>query len=534
MTEKRPDYDAIIIGAGFAGMYMLTTLRQRCFSAHVIETAQDVGGTWYWNRYPGARCDVESLYYCYSFSERLQQEWEWTERFPSQPEILHYARHVADRFDLRRDITFGTTVRSADYDDGNRCWWVCTTAGASITARYLISAVGCLSSPRTPDFPGIESFSGESYHTGNWPHRDVEFTGKRVGVIGTGSSGIQAIPKIAEHARHLTVFQRTAQFSIPARNRPLDPAEQAAVKADYARLREEARHTQTGILHAQAPGNAAELPRQQVDSELHQRWAQGGMTFSGAFPDTLIDPAANEISAEFVRDRIRETVHDPDTAELLCPTDHPIGTKRICVDTDYYTTYNRDNVDLVSVREQPITRVVERGLQIGDREFELDALVFATGYDALTGPLNDIDIRGPEGGLLRDKWAAGPRSYLGLASSGFPNMFTITGPGSPSVLSNMIVSIEQHVEWITEHLHHLRNRGLTRTEADPDAEDEWVAHVNEAAGKTLYPQAASWYMGANIPGKARVFIPYIGGVGMYREICQEVADAGYRGFHLTA
>ncbi|MBE9375236.1 NAD(P)/FAD-dependent oxidoreductase [Saccharopolyspora sp. HNM0983] len=532
MTEQPPEYDAIIIGAGFAGMYMLTKLRERGFAAHVFEAGDDVGGTWYWNRYPGARCDVESLYYCYSFSEQLQQEWEWTERYPSQPEILRYARHVADRFDLRRDITFSTTVHEAAYDERHRCWRV-RTAGGSTTARHLITAVGCLSATQTPDFPGIDDFRGESYHTGRWPHRDVDFGGKRVGVIGTGSSAIQAIPLIAQQARQVTVFQRTAQFSIPAWNRTLDPAEQAAVKADYARLRDEARHSRSGILQDQLPDNATELPRRQVESELHRRWGHGGTTFTSAFPDTLTDAAANEISAEFVRARIREIVDDPATADLLCPTDHPIGTKRICVDTDYYATYNRDNVDLVSVREQPISRITDGGVQVGDRAFAFDVLVFATGYDAMTGPLNRIDIRGADGSLLRDKWAAGPRSYLGLAGAGFPNMFTITGPGSPSVLSNMIVSIEQHVEWIAEHLEHLRDRGLTRTEADPGAEDEWVAHVNEVAGETLYPQAASWYMGANIPGKPRIFLPYIGGVGTYREICREVADEGYRGFHLA-
>jgi cyclohexanone monooxygenase len=533
MNGDSPQYDAIIIGAGFAGMYMLKTLRDKGFRAHVYERGADVGGTWYWNRYPGARCDVESLYYCYSFSDELQQEWQWTERYPSQPEILRYARHVADRFDLRRDISFETNVRGATYDEKADAWTV-RTERSQVTARFLITAVGCLSATQTPDFPGIDTFRGESYHTGRWPHEEVDFTGKRVGVIGTGSSAIQAIPVIAERAAQVTVFQRTAQFSIPARNHPLSDEEQRRVKADYARLRAEARMTQSGILADRLETNAADVPADELRAELDRRWGIGGITFTATYPDTLFDAAANELSANYVRDRIREIVADPETAELLCPYDYPIGTKRICVDTDYYATYNRDNVALVDIRREPISAITPGGLRVGDRDFGLDVIVFATGYDAMTGPLNRIDIRGVGGHQLKDKWAAGPRTYLGVASAGFPNMFTITGPGSPSVLSNMIVSIEQHVEWIGEHLDHLRGNGIKRSEAVAEAEREWGEHVNVVAAATLLPQAASWYMGANVPGKPRVFMPYIGGVGAYRERCAEIAANGYPGFHLTS
>ncbi|KAA5826107.1 NAD(P)/FAD-dependent oxidoreductase [Saccharopolyspora hirsuta] len=532
MDEDRPQYDAVVIGAGFAGMYMLKTLRDAGFRVRAFERGGDVGGTWYWNRYPGARCDIESLYYCYSFSEELQQEWRWTERYPSQPELLRYARHVAERFDLRRDISFRTEVRAASYDEAHDRWAV-RTDDAELTARFLITAVGCLSATSTPDFPGIDTFRGEAFHTGRWPHEEVDFTGKRVGVIGTGSSGIQAIPVIAEQADHLTVFQRAAQFSVPAHNHPLSDQEQRRVKADYARLRAEARMSPSGILCERLEVNAVDVPREELRAELERRWRIGGTTFCAAYPDTLRDLAANELSAEFVREKIRATVRDPETAELLCPRDHPIGTKRICVDTDYYATYNRPNVSLVDLRKHPIAAITPAGLRAGDREFELDAIVFATGYDAMTGPLNRIDIRGTGGRRLADEWAAGPRTYLGLACVGFPNLFTITGPGSPSVLSNMIVSIEQHVEWIGAHLVHLREHGVRRSEADAEAQREWGEHVDEVAAATLYPRAASWYTGANVPGKPRVFMPYIGGVGTYREICDGVAADGYRGFRLT-
>ncbi|MGW4124807.1 flavin-containing monooxygenase [Nocardia sp. NPDC004711] len=528
-------YDVIVIGAGFAGMYLLHRLRDQLgLSVRVYERGEGVGGTWYWNRYPGARCDVESMFYSYSFSPELEQQWEWTERFPAQPELLRYANHVADRFDLRKDIRFGTTVVGAAYDEGRNEWDVTLGDGDRAIATYLITAVGCLSASRIPDIAGIESFGGDTYHTGRWPHEDVDFTGKRVAVIGTGSSGIQAIPLIAQQADHLTVFQRTASFSVPARNRELEHAEQQRIKADYRRLRATARRSITGAVEPEPIGKALEIDDDRRAAELQRRWHEGGGSFLRAFVDTMLDEEANRLSADFVRERIREIVKDPATAELLCPTTYPIGSKRICVDTDYYATFNRENVTLVDVREKPIEQVTPTGLRAGDTVHEFDAIVFATGYDAITGALDAIDLRGVGGQALAGAWAAGPRTYLGLASAGFPNMFMVTAPGSPSVLSNMIVAIEQHVDWITELISFARDNEITRVEAEVEAQDAWVNHVNKVAASTLYPMAASWYMGANVPGKPRVFMPYIGGVGNYGQICQEVAANRYRGFALTS
>ncbi|MFJ8925660.1 alpha/beta hydrolase fold domain-containing protein [Streptomyces sp. NPDC102364] len=533
-TPRTTQYDAIVIGAGFAGMYLLHRLRDDLgLRVRVFERGGGVGGTWYWNRYPGARCDVESMYYSYSFSEELEQEWEWTERYPSQPEILRYADHVADRFDLRGDIEFNTSVRGADYDAGTDTWTVTLEDGRRASASYLVTAVGCLSASRVPDFAGLDSFTGPTFHTGRWPHEGVDFSGRHVAVIGTGSSGIQAIPVIAEQAAHVTVFQRTPNFSVPANNRPLDPDEQRRVKAGYRELRAEARASASGVVVPPPLGNALDLDEARRTAELDQRWALGGTTFMGAFEDTSSDESANQISADYVRDRIRAIVDHPAVAELLCPTNHPIGTKRICVDTGYFETYNRDNVTLVSLGDKAIERITPHGLRVGGVDHTVDAIVFATGYDAMTGPLDALDIRGLDGVPLREEWAAGPRTYLGVASAGFPNLFMITAPGSPSVLSNMIVSIEQHVDWITDAIDHARRTGVVRIEAERDAQDKWVDHVNEAAQATLYPRAASWYMGANVPGKPRIFMPYVGGVGPYRDICDAVAEDGYRGFALT-
>ncbi|WP_131105594.1 flavin-containing monooxygenase [Ornithinimicrobium sufpigmenti] len=529
--ESTTEYDAIIVGAGFAGMYQLLRLREDLgLRVRVFERGTGVGGTWYWNRYPGARCDVESLFYSYSFDDQLQQEWQWTERFPTQPEILRYANHVADRFDLRPDMSFETSVESAVYDDDRHRWQVTTDDGQRYEAQFLITAVGCLSASRVPDFEGVEDFTGETYHTGRWPHEGVDLSGKKVAVIGTGSSGIQAIPVIAAQAEQVTVFQRTPNFSVPAQNRPLDPEEQAEVKAHFPALRQQARFSPAGVLVSDPIGATADLPEQDRAAELRKRWDEGGATIMSAFTDTAVDETANEVTAEFVRDQIRSIVKDPTTAELLLPRDHPIGTKRICIDTDYYETYNRDNVRLVSIRETPIERITRAGVRVDGTDYDVDVIVFATGFDAMTGPLNQIEIRGRGGQLLREKWAEGPRTYLGVASAGFPNLFMITGPGSPSVLSNMIVSIEQHVDWISDYISAIRRDGLAAVEPEQDAEDTWVEHVNEVASYTLYPKAASWYMGANIPGKPRVFMPYLGGVGAYREHCATVAEQGYPGF----
>ncbi|MEV0390341.1 NAD(P)/FAD-dependent oxidoreductase [Nonomuraea sp. NPDC050643] len=527
-------YDAVVVGAGFAGMYMLHRLRGLGMSVRAYETGAGVGGTWYWNRYPGARCDVESLQYSYSFSDELQREWEWSERYPSQPEILLYAEHVADRFDLRRDIQFETRVTRAAYDETANLWRVETDRGDRVAARYLITAVGCLSASRVPGFPGAASFPGPSYHTGRWPHEGVDFTGRRVAVIGTGSSGIQAIPVIAAQAAHVTVFQRTPNYSLPAHNRPMEPEYQGWFKAGHAGLRTTMRESAAGILSDPNPDSALEASEEERARVFESRWAKGGVSFMASFGDIAVNPEANEIAAEFVRGKIREIVTDPEVAELLSPRNHPIGSKRICVDTGYYATYNRPDVTLVDVRRAPIEEITPTGVRTADAEYPADVIVYATGYDALTGPLLAMDLTGKGGLSLRRKWAAGPRTYLGLMTAGFPNLFTITGPGSPSVLSNMIVSIEQHVDWITGCLGWLRDGQVATIDADPLAEDAWVEHVNEVAGYTLFPRADSWYLGANIPGKPRVFMPYAGGVGAYRVLCDQVAADGYRGFVLSA
>ncbi|WP_282571952.1 flavin-containing monooxygenase [Roseomonas acroporae] len=526
-------YDAVIVGAGFAGMYQLHRLRGLGLSAIVFEAADDVGGTWYWNRYPGARCDIESMQYSYSFDEGLQQEWRWAERYAPQPEILNYARHVADRFDLRRDIRFLTRVGSARWDEAEGLWHVATDRGDRVSARLCIMATGCLSTARRPDIPGQDDFAGATYHTGHWPHAGVDFSGLRVGVIGTGSSAIQAIPVIADQARHLTVFQRTPNFSIPAHNRPIDDDYEKLWKSDYRARREKARTMRTGILYDLSAVPALEATEEERRREYEARWANGGTAFMGAYADLLRDKAANDTAAEFVREKIRGIVEDPAVAEKLMPRDYPIGTKRICVDTDYYDTFNRDNVTLVDLRAEPIESITPTGLRTTAAEYEFDALVYATGFDAMTGALTSVDMRGRDGLSLAAKWAEGPRTYLGLMTAGFPNLFMITGPGSPSVLSNMIVSIEQHVDWITDCVAWMRAAGQDRIEATQEAEDAWVAHNNEVAHGTLYPAAASWYMGANIPGKPRVFMPYLGGVGVYREKCAAIAAAGYPGFRLS-
>ena len=532
-AHEETSVDAVVVGAGFAGLYMLLRLRELGLTATCFEAGDGVGGTWYWNRYPGARCDVESMDYTYSFSEELQREWKWSERYPSQPEILRYVNFVADRFDLRREITFETRVTAATFDETVNRWIVETDRGHRVSATYCIMATGCLSSPRKPDFPGVDSFEGETYHTGEWPHDGVDFTGKRVGIIGTGSSAIQSIPQIAAQAEHLYVFQRTPNFSIPAHNGPLDKERERWIEENFAEFREIARTSGFGGSNAFNMASALDATPEERQAEFEKRWQVGGIAFLGTYGDFLFNEEANELAAEFVRSKIRETVKDPEVAELLAPKDHPLGTKRICVDIDYYETYNRPNVSLVDVRTKPIAAITPTGLRTEDREFELDAIVFATGFDAMTGTLLRIDIRGRNGLTLQEKWANGPRAHLGIMIAGFPNLFTITGPGSPSVLSNMLLSIEQHVDWLSDLFEHLRKEERTTVEPTVEAEDAWVDHVNEIASYTLFPRANSWYMGANIPGKPRVFMPYIGGVALYRVKCDEVAASGYEGFVLA-
>ena len=534
MTAPRAQVDAVVVGAGFAGLYAHHRLRKLGLTIQGYEAAADVGGTWWWNRYPGARCDVESMDYSYSFSPELEQVWTWSERYATQPEILRYVNHVADRFDLRRDIQFETRVTAATWDESARRWHVVTDRGDRVTAQFCIMATGCLSAAKQPEVDGIDTFRGPIFHTGRWPHEGVDFSGQRVGVVGTGSSGIQSIPVIADQAAHLTVFQRTPNFTMPAKNAPLDPE---AVKARKARAREHRqamRESRAGVVVPVPEDSALGVDDEARAARFEQAWNSGtlyGMVAS--FNDLLVDRDANETAAEYVRARIREVVEDPEVAQRLSPRNHPFGTKRPCLDTGYYATYNRDDVTLVDVRSTPIVAITPTGIRTTTAEYALDAIVFATGFDAMTGPLLGPDIRGVAGTTLRDKWAAGPRTYLGIATAGFPNFFIVTGPGSPSVLVNMLVAIEQHVDWITDCIEYLRARHVASIDATVEAEDAWVDHVNAVANLTLFPTANSWYMGANVPGKPRVFMPYIGGFPRYNEVCSGVAADDYRGFTLT-
>jgi cation diffusion facilitator CzcD-associated flavoprotein CzcO len=525
-------YDAVVVGAGFAGLYTLHALRQLGLSVHVFEAGDDVGGTWYWNGYPGARCDVESVDYSYSFSEKLQQEWTWTERFASQPEILAYLRFVADRLDLRRDISLSTRVTAAEYDEAANSWNVRTSCGERIAARFCIMATGCLSAATVPHIQGLAEFEGRWLHTGNWPKEAVNLSGRRVGVIGTGSSGIQVIPSIADTVEQLYVFQRTPSFSVPARNAPLDPAFMQKTKEGYAERRMRNRQSAAGYVYDPNFESALEVPDDRRRHEFEVRWKKGGACFLVAYKDLLVSHEANEAAADFVREKIRRIVRDPRVAEALIPRGYPIGARRLCLDRGYYDTFNCANVTLVNLLEQPIERIVPEGVRTKGATYPLDVLIFATGFDAMTGTLLAIDIRGRAGMPLREKWAAGPRTYLGLSVAGFPNLFVVAGPGSPSVLSNVVVSIEQHVEWIAACLRHMRERSLTMVEAEPESESAWVEHVNALADRTLYPLARSWYSGDNIAGKPRVFMPYVGGVKKYREHCEQVAAQGYQGFVL--
>ncbi len=530
---EAPVFDALIVGAGFAGLYQLHCLRDRLgLSAHVLEAAEGVGGTWWWNRYPGARCDSESHAYAFYFSDDLLQSWDWSERYPEQPEILRYLNHVADRLDLKRDITFGARVNEASWDAATRLWRLRTGDGRRWAARYLITAVGCLSSANIPDIPGREDFAGRWYHTGHWPHGGVDFAGKRVGMIGTGSTGIQAAPVIAAQAAQLTVFQRTANYSIPARNRPLSTEFRRWAKDHAGEIRAAMHATTNGHPWPLGDRSALEVSAEEREAAYRAAWEKGGLALRATFRDILTSKAANDTASEFIKARIREVVKDPQTAAMLTAIDHPFATKRPPIDTEYFETFNRDNVTLVDVRADPVERITRDGIRLrSGAEHALDVIVFATGFDAMTGALLRMNVTGRGGLTLAEAWAAGPRTHLGLQVAGFPNMFTITGPGSPSVLTNMPVAIEQHVEWITACIAHLRAKGATEIEPSQEAVDRWVAHVNDAANATLMPQAGhSWYLGANVPGKPRVFMPYAGGMARYRAICDEVAAKGYEGF----
>jgi cyclohexanone monooxygenase len=530
-AAETASFDAVVVGAGFAGLYMLHRLRGLGLSARVYEAGGGVGGTWYWNRYPGARCDVESMQYSFSFSEELDQDWTWSEKYSPQPEILAYANHVTDRFDLRQDILFDTRVTAATWDARAKRWLIKTDCGDKVSAKFCIMAVGCLSAPNRPKFPGIEDFEGPVYHTGEWPHDGVDFTGLRVGVIGTGSSAIQSIPIIAEQASQLTVFQRTATWSVPAWNETLTPDYVKARKADYPALRAKARARPTGFYFPFNMKPALEASEDERHQRYEEAWQSGGLPFLGAFGDLLFEKGANDTIADFARDKIRGIVENPATAELLCP-DNVFGCKRLCVDTGYYATYNLPHVRLIDVSKTPIERITGHGIVVDGTEYPVDAIVSATGFAAMTGSFDKIAITGRDGLTLAEKWRAGPRAYLGLASAGFPNFFMITGPGSPSVLASMIQAIEQHVDWLADLMGHMRDIGSDTIEPVAADEDAWVEHVTEVSKVSLRSTCSSWYVGANIPGRPIVFMPYIGGFPIYVQKCNEVMNNGFEGFVL--
>ncbi len=525
--------DAVVVGAGFAGLYLLHRLREAGFTARGFEAADDVGGTWYWNRYPGARCDIPTVDYTFSFDPELERAWTWSEKYATQPEILRYLQFVADRYDLRRDITFETRVDRAVWDDDAEVWQLRTSTGEEVRCRYYVMATGCLSVPKEPDIEGADRFRGTVLATSRWPHEGVDLTGRRVAVIGTGSSGIQSIPLIAQEAAELTVFQRTPNFSIPARNGPAPADRLERLRTDREAYREAGRWSGLGVPGEKTDIRGATAPEEVRRERLEAAWEAGELNaILGVFADQGLDPASNEIVSEFIREKIRSIVADPVTAEALSPRDHFFGTKRPCLDTGYYATFNLPHVRLVDLRRTPITTITETGVDTTEESFDVDVLVYATGFDAMTGALVGVDVTGRDGLTLREKWADGPSTYLGLMSEGFPNFFAVTGPGSPSVLSNMAVSIEQHVDWVTDCLVDLRDRGMTTIEPTPAAEAGWNQHVADCAAITLHPTANSWYMGANVPGKPRAFYPYIGGVDAYRAVSDEVRERGYLGFRL--
>lgn len=530
--KKTSSLDALIVGAGFGGIYMLYKLRSMGLSAKIIDVASGVGGTWFWNRYPGARCDVESMFYSYSFDKGLEQEWEWTERYPAQPEILKYINHVADRFDLWPDILLKTRVISAVYCETDATWLIATDGDGDFSARFCIMATGCLSAANTPDFAGLKNFDGRVFHTGKWPHSGVDFSGHHVGVIGTGSSGVQIIPEIAKQAAHLTVFQRTPSYVAEAFNRPLDEAGQMETKANYAEIRAAAKKTFGGFTVVANEQSAMSVSEEECRNILEEGWKAGGNSLMTSFIDIADNENSNVRAQEFVRNKIRQAVPNAETAEKLSPK-HLIGCKRLCLGTNYYETYNRENVTLVSLGDKGVEKFTATGLVTEGYEIEIDDLVMATGFDAMTGALSRIPIYGRDNISLNKAWEAGPRTYLGLMTHGFPNFFTITGPGSPSVLSNMLPTIEQHVEWIAECIDYLGKQKIMEIEAGLQAQDDWVAHGNEVASKTLRYSCSSWYLGANVPGKPRIFMPYIGGMPAYREKCAAVVAAGYEGFYLN-
>ncbi len=527
MNQHNEELDVIIVGAGFSGLYMLYKMRKTNLKALIIERASDAGGTWFWNRYPGARCDIESIEYSYSFSDELQQEWNWSNRYSDQSEILDYINYVVKKFNLKENIVFNTSVKSATFDE-NLKNWIVETDSNSYSSKFCVMATGTLSSIKQPNFDGLENFKGDWYVTGEWPHEKLDFTSKKVAIIGTGSSAVQSIPVIAEEAKNLTVFQRSPNYTIPANNRPLTEKELSNAKSSYDQIREKAKYTRAGIGYNQfEERKLLDLSSEEIKKELNNRWKMGGQEiFTAGFTDVGVDVEANKIVADFVKSKIKEIVKDPNVAELLSPED-AIGCKRLCADTNYFETYNRENVELIDLNSNPINSITENGILTKNKEFKFDTIIFATGFDAMTGALQAIDITGKNGKKLKQVWKDGPKSFLGLLINGFPNLFTVTGPGSPSVLTNMMVAIEQHVEWISDCINFLSKSNLNEVEADELFQIEWMDHIEEVAKNTLRYTCNSWYVGANVPGKKRVFMPYAGGFGKYREKCDEIAENNY-------
>ena len=533
--DSRKRFDAVVVGAGFSGLYLIKRLRDAGFSVLVVEAAPGVGGTWYWNAYPGARCDVESFDYCYSFSPEIEAEWDWSERYPSQPELLRYLNFVADRLDLRGHIRFETSVTAAAWDEAGATWTIGFDTGEQVEGRFFILAGGAISVPKPPEIDGIDSFRGACHHTARWPREPVDFTGQRVAVIGTGSSGVQTSTAIVDQAAQLTVFQRTPNYTAPIINYPLDAAAMADFRRIAASRHEKSRHSRQGIPYDFPTKSAFDVTDAEREATYQHAWDNSHLfALRLTYNDLLVDEAANDTVAAFVHGKIREIVKDPALAERLIPRSYPFSTKRPCIGRDYYAMYNRDHVRLVDLRETPIVRMTPAGIETTEGELPFDAIIFATGFDALTGAAALIDITGRDGMRLRDKWAEGPETYLGLMSAGFPNLFLVTGPGSPGPLTAMVKSIEQHVDWIADAMTFLRDRGYATIDARPVDEKAWMAHVQEVADGTLYPRANSWYVGANVPGKPRKFMPYLGGLGVYRAKCDAVAEAGYEGFELKA
>jgi cation diffusion facilitator CzcD-associated flavoprotein CzcO len=523
------NFDAIVIGAGVCGLYQLYRLRQLGLSVRVFEDGDGVGGTWYWNRYPGCRFDSESETYGYSWSEELLQEWDWKEHFSGQPENERYLNYVADKFDLRRDIQLKARVKSAVYDEKANRWEIQLESGQRARAQFLVAAVGVLSAHYVPPFTGIESFKGESYHTSRWPKEQVNLTGKCVAVIGTGATAVQLIPIVAKEVSHLTVFQRTPNYCAPLRNGLVTPETQRRFKANYPEMHKRIRETPAGFMHNFDPRKTLEVPKEERLARYEELWAQPGFSkWLANFQDIMTNREANEDFAEFVRNKIRARVKDPVVAEKLVPKDHPFGAKRIPLETDYYEAFNRDNVLLVDVRETPIECITPKGIKTSNKEYEFDVIIYATGFDAVTGPLTQIDVRGEGGQLFKDRWADGPRTYLCLQTAGFPNLFIASNPA----LCNYTVCAEMIVEWITDCVRYMREKNFTRIAPTPQAEAAWVRHMDESAARTILYDTNSWFMGANIPGKKRAILLYAGSAATYRKECQDAAAKGYEGFVL--